>query len=211
MTAKLLRIDSGLYDVDLKDYEKYVDWSPGLPYFNLAPGQEHYKLLAYLSKQLEPRSLISDCGTLFGCSAAALAVNEDVNVVTYDVQDHIPTKQNSVWHLENVIPVNADCMNEVGSIARSDLVVLDIDPHDGQHELEFVQRLNVAEFKGILICDDISLSDEMKEFWNTVCQMQRDPRYNPQFRTLDLTKYGHWSGTGAIVFDPRVLDIEVPL
>lgn len=210
--AVKLRIDEGLFKVDLAKWERYVSWSPGAPYFNLPPGREHYKLINYLTNQLPPNSAVADCGTLFGCSAVALAASSAF-VFTYDTVDHITSRahlvknEGTMWDFPNIQPVLSSCMEHVEQISTFSLVMLDIDPHDGKEERQFVKELSKGGFRGILLCDDIHLNEEMKDFWKALNGIGWVGE--PEFKTLDLTKWGHWSGTGAVVFSPETIDLEV--
>ena len=53
-------------------------------------------------------------------------------------------------------------------------------------------------YAGMVLCDDIHISQDMKNFWNDV-----------PLKKIDVTKYGHVTGTGIIVFDPTVVDVIV--
>jgi len=44
----------------------------------------------------------------------------------------------------------------------------------------------------------------MEDWWSV-----KMPNFFPQLKRVDLTKYGHWSGTGAIVFDSSKYDIVI--
>ena len=54
------------------------------PYFNMLSGEEHYRLLRFVSSYY---SLIFDIGTYRGYSALALSFGSD-KVVSYDVKNH---------------------------------------------------------------------------------------------------------------------------
>src|SRR5262249_49136134 len=151
-----------------------VAWSPGATWFNLEPGKEHYRLLHYLSKQLPEGCVIADCGTLFGCSAVALAATENI-VITYDIENHLMSRcgqSNSILNLLNVVPRLGNCMNFIEEISSAAIVVLDIDPHDGVQEAKLFRSLVANDFRGILICDDIHLNQEMDEFWSKIEPIQ---------------------------------------
>jgi hypothetical protein len=38
--------------------------------------------------------------------------------------------------------------------------------------------------------DDINLNNPMKEFWNVITEDK-----------YDISEYGHWSGTGLVIFE----------
>ena len=191
-----LRIDSGVHAVDLAPYAQYT----ASPYFTLPAGQEHYKLLAYLSGQLPPGSLVADLGTLQAASAVALASNPDVRVRSYDLalQPQVVTQ----CKLPNVEFTEADCVNCVADFADAALIMLDVDPHDGKQEAKLMAALVAEMYRGVMICDDINLNPAMKEFWQSISRLKL-------IKKTDATAYGHWSGTGLVVFDPKTIDVEV--
>lgn len=208
-----LTIDSSIDSIDLSPLKHLVDWSPGVQYFDLAAGKEHYKLLAYLSLQLPIGAQVADCGTLFGCSAVALSANEKVTVHSFDIEDHLAGPGEIVKLRPNIYCHLQDCITSVPEILNGEqpkIIVLDIDPHDGKQETDFLVQLELYNYRGILICDDIHLNDAMEKFWAGVqgCfrgQLER----RPACKCIDVTKYGHWSGTGIVVFDSQTIDVEV--
>ena len=124
----------------------------------------------------------------------ALSYNTACKVVTFDVLDCVgktaPTlRTNVTFKIENIL-------DDIKAYLDCPLMVLDT-AHDGVFETAFIQRLGEVHYRGIVICDDINLNNEMRTFWKSI-----------PHKTVDLTSVGHWSGTGAIVFDPEFLDIE---
>jgi predicted O-methyltransferase YrrM len=184
--------------IDLKPFLKYV--SDVMPkygeYFVSEAGQEHYKLLAYMASKFE--TPVVDLGTLFGSSAVALKSHTKAHVYTYDIMDHVqnvsPNATLSHKQMDGVILVLNDCNKDISSMLamEPEMILLDIDPHDGVQEETFYNLLKEKSFKGILLCDDINLNDGMKQWWQSVTHDK-----------YDLTKYGHWSGTGLINFNPE--------
>ena len=72
---------------------------------------------------------------------------------------------------------------------------MDVDPHNGKIEYEFYNYLKSINFKGLLICDDVWFFKEMRDnFWYKI----------PNEEKLDISKYGHWSGTGLINFGEKI-------
>lgn len=141
-------------------------------------GREHYRLLAAVSWGLAGEK-VADVGTRFGSSAAALSVNIDVHVKTFDIDagrdvgDRFPNVTFSSHNLvDDVTPV-LDCV----------AISLDVDPHDGVKENAIVQNLINAEWQGFLLLDDVVDWTGLREWWLTT-------------DGLDVTKYGHASGTG---------------
>lgn len=150
--------------------------------------REHYSLLQTLCHDMS--GLVVDIGTLFGMSALAMSTNPNLEVWSYDITNHIPADApirdvpNISFRLKNGIDAIPDF------VTKTSFIVLDIDPHDGKQEKDFLQRLEYQGFKGRVLCDDIHLNPAMEAFWFSVTQ-----------RKEDLTEQGHWSGTGLIYFD----------
>jgi hypothetical protein len=74
-------------------------------------------------------------------------------------------------------------------------IFLDVDPHNGQMENEFINYIKEIDYQGFIICDDIWYFKEMRDnFW---FKIEDDYRY-------DLTDIGHWSGTGIVTFNKNI-------
>jgi hypothetical protein len=201
---------NSVQEVDLTKVYPYMSWNPTYTNFMTKnPGEEHYKLLAYfaqyLSKHIESPT-ISDIGTLHGSSALSLSIVPTCMVTTYDILNLVPTPSPqqpmpNVQTINNVPNIKRKIMSgqlDIVNIAKSDLVLLDIDPHEGTEETKFVNLLEKNGFKGILIVDDIHLNEGMRAFWAGVPE---------KYKKLDLTHLGHWTGTGVIMFDKERYDI----
>ena len=78
---------------------------------------------------------------------------------------------------------------QFGGITRMDGTVL-------KNSDEIFKALQKYKYKGLLFLDDIHQSKEMDDWWNTITL----PKY-------DLSKYGHFSGSGIVVFDPSKYNI----
>lgn len=160
--------------------------------WNIVPG-EHQKLCAYLSTKFNGELLI-DAGTSYGNSAIAMSYNLNNTVRTYDIafNDFDSFKERG-----NIIPIQKDINIEDESILLSSpLILLDIDPHDGQQELVFTNRLKDIGYEGFVLCDDIHLNTPMQEWW-----------HNLNMKKYDLTDIGHHHGTGLICFGKT--DVEI--
>lgn len=166
-------------DTDLSNIRNYVteqhfQW--------LTAKNDHYTLLAFLSSKIN-NSVIYDIGTYRGMSAIALSVNKTNKIVSYDIANF----------LEIAVPPNIEfkignCYDDP-DMANSPLILLDVDPHDGIFEPQFVSWLKENNFKGWLLLDDIHLNPAMEKFWNDI-----------DLEKYDLTDVGHYSGTGLVVF-----------
>lgn len=195
----VLKIDQGMYALDLMPFQKYVSWHYLNDWFPSTPGESHPPLLAYLSSQLPKGSKVADLGTQYGASALALAYNPDVKVTTYDVADCIPSDAKvTIRSVPNIQCVLGSCFDYIDNYSDSQIIFLDIAPHNGSDERFILSELVKRNYTGLLICDDIHLSEAMESFWRDV-----------SFKKHDVTPYGHWSGTGVIVFDPKTLDVRI--
>ncbi len=149
-------------------------------------GVEHYKLLAWLSKQFND-SIIAEIGTLGGLGTIALSFNPSNRVISYDIRSYS-------WG--NETPPNAG-KRIVGPgymdyVVESSLIFYDA-AHYGVQEQEFLDELMNRNWKGIIVWDDIHLNHEMQHFWNNCIRHG----YNVQ----DWSDLGHQTGTGVMILD----------
>lgn len=181
--------------IDLSAVSARVADGPRFP--DVWPG-EHYRLLAGLVEVLQPR-LVVEIGTAIGLSALTLAerLPEGGRVVTFDV---IPwrgvqgavlrpddfTTGKLVQHVANLAdPAVADRHRAL--VQDADLLFVDA-AKDGQMERRFLELFEGMPFANqpVAMFDDIRLW-AMLEIWRGI----RRPK-------LDLTSFGHWSGTGLV-------------
>jgi hypothetical protein len=206
---QIIPLDKTAIDnTDLGHLAHHLDWNPqAKQYFLADAGQEHYKLLAYLSKHI-PGDLF-DIGTYFGASALALSTNEASKVFTFDVVRCIPeaNPQNpstaslvTPLSRPNIKMYVASGQSVIPKIAKSPFVCLDVDPHDGLQETDFVERLVRHNYRGLLLLDDINVNKNMRMFWENLPS---------NLKKLDATHLGHHSGTGIVVFDPTFIDVSL--
>lgn len=172
-------------DISFFINEAKVDWP-------LREG-EHYKLLTYLTKIVENETII-DAGTYQGMSCLCLAQNKNNNVFTYDIFSvNIPFLSS----YKNVSIMTRDINLESEEfIHSSNIIVLDIDPHDGIQEKVFTDKLERIGYEGFVICDDIYLNPGMKAWWDSINE-----------KKYDVTDIGHVSGTGIICYGSSHLEI----
>ncbi len=159
------------------------------------PG-EHYRLLAGLVETLKPRTVI-EIGTAEGMSALALKKNlpPGGRIVTFDI---IPWQSYPNTCLESIDVQDGALAQEVADLgdrkvlqsyrallAKAELVFIDA-AKDGELERRLIENLESVEFQRtpIVVFDDIRLWN-MLAIWHEL----RWPK-------LDLTSFGHWSGTG---------------
>jgi hypothetical protein len=179
---KILNISNKELDSLDISFFKYILLLPYAKFFESESGLEHYRLLIYISTLLD-NSTIYDIGTHRCYSSIALSFNKTNKVISYDVIKQIPSypiKSNIKYCLGNII--------DKEDLNNSSLIFLDVN-HDGIFENKFYNHLHDINWKGLLILDDINLNDDMKLFWNNIIEEK-----------YDITKIGHWSGTGIVYF-----------
>jgi len=185
-------------------------------------GAEHYRLLEFFSNLYYNETLI-DVGTNIGCSAIALASNKSNFVLSYDVhsrsQKYIELNAyvwathfnvvigelgkgrkfngiNDVEDIENVdFIVTHNFIKYTENFLKSPFIFLDID-HRGNTELEFIKKLIECKYQGLLLLDDIHCFEDMQKLWDALDE--------PSFQKIDITKYGHFGGTGLLNFNKNI-------
>jgi len=164
------------------------------PEFYGKVGEQHYRLLAYLST-LVSNSVILDIGSHLGYSALSLSFQSTNVIHSFDIVDNvltsIKTRTNIKFHI-------ADLFDPVGREAWKDLILsaafifLDVAPHYGSMEIELYRYLKEIGYTGFVVCDDIWYFKDMRDrFWYHI----------PLEEKYDLTIFGHWSGTGVYTFN----------
>jgi hypothetical protein len=194
MTLRLTRAD--LLAIDL---ERLRPYAAGEAFF--AP-HEHYRLLAHLSTRVGAGATIFDIGTHLGDSALALAYG-GADVESFDIVDNVQGRKlppNIRRHLTNLWTDQGRSEWRARLLA-SPLIFLDIDPHEGTRELEFVRWLEKEDYQGTLVLDDIWHFKGMRDnLWSPI-----EGRYK-----TDVTALGHWSGTGIVRFHDRAMVEDEP-
>lgn len=182
---------------------QYMEWNePYAEYLVGKAGTEHYKLLAEISQQLKSGAKVADIGSFYGTSALALSINEEIEITTYDINKFIPEDcPKTPLTRPNIKQKIMRGQDDIEYLVQCDFILLDVDPHDGKQEKEILDLLIEHKFRGILCCDDINMSRDMKEFWNNIPE---------NLKKYDVSYLGHWTGTGLIVFDPEYIDIYIP-
>jgi hypothetical protein len=190
--SNLLELDFGRFHsvVPMSDTEFYG-----------TPGKEHYKLLSHFSTLFDNCNIV-DIGTHRGNSALALSYNTTNTVYTFDIIDKVINPD--IKSVNNIRFVYDDLFQEEGRQKWKDILLscpfifLDVDPHNGDMEIDFFKYIKEIGYNGFVICDDIWYFKEMRDnFWYKI-----EDKYR-----YDLTDLGHWSGTGIITFNP---DIKFP-
>jgi predicted O-methyltransferase YrrM len=159
------------------------------------PG-EHYKLLAGLVETLQP-SLVVEIGTAEGMSALALKKNlpPQGKLVTFDLipwanypnrcLDESDFSDGRLQQQVDDLGDRAAVGRHRGLLEGAELIFVDA-AKDGKLERRLIENLQSLEFRRppIVVFDDTRV-------WNmlAIWQELRWPK-------MDLTSFGHWSGTG---------------
>ena len=94
--TKTIYLDNELLDnIDMSDDMKIIGCYHD--YYDKPSGQEHYRLLKYIAKNIGGH--IVEIGTHCGTSAVALATATEHDVITYDIGD---VKENDLSHIKNL-------------------------------------------------------------------------------------------------------------
>jgi predicted O-methyltransferase YrrM len=166
-------------------------------YPNVWPG-EHYKLLAGLVSIVQPRVVV-EIGTATGLSALAMRdyLPNGARLITFDI---IPWDKFSDTCLCAEDFTNGAITQLIGDISdprvmsqhadvfqSADIIFMD-GPKNGSFERVLLERLAKIDLPktALLVLDDIRV-------WNML-SIWRDIK-RPK---LDITSFGHWSGTGLI-------------
>ncbi len=174
----------------------------GILYAEVWPG-EHYKLLAGLMQAIQPR-IVVEIGTATGLSAVAMKqfMPPGATVHTFDI---VPWKQypgtvlTSTDMADGGIVQHLDDLQDPTQVTRhqellqeADFIFMDA-AKDGVMEQRFISNLLPLRYRRspIVMFDDIRV-------WNMLRIWRDLPR--PK---LDLTSFGHWSGTGLVDWSPR--------
>ena len=175
-----------LNSLDLKSQGNKIVSQEYRNYYFSNSGQEHYRLLTYISNNNDNIKLL-DIGTLKGCSALALSSNYKNKVFSFNLVNQLDLNEipsNIEFIIDNIMKTDYKNL-----LLESKFIMLDTF-HDGELEKEFYEYLKFIKFKGYLLLDDIYLNNNMEKFWNSID--------NPKD---DLTKIGHSTGTGIVYFE----------
>jgi predicted O-methyltransferase YrrM len=159
------------------------------------PGQ-HYRLLASIVEALKPHTVV-EIGTFDGASALALLENlpQAGRLVTFDI---VPWSQVGQTLLRSedlndgrLTPITADLRRpevfetHAELLQSADLIFID-GPKDGEFEYRLMSHLGTLKLRPgtPLLFDDIRLWN-MLDFWHML-----------DLPKLDLTGFGHFTGTG---------------
>ena len=175
-----------LDNIDLFPYSQRINSLEYQGYFMSKSGQEHYRLLAYISQNVNLIDIL-DIGTLKGCSALAFSVNQSNKIRSFNIGNEFDLNlipENSEFFIDNILK------NEYKDIILGSKYIMLDTYHDGTFEKEFVDYLISIGYKGYLLLDDIHLNFEMETFWGSNIQEK-----------YDITNIGHSTGTGVVYFN----------
>lgn len=174
----------------------------GIRFAEVWPG-EHYKLLGGLVKTLGAKSIV-EIGTATGLSALTLMLElpADGKLTTFDVVPWSKYYDGTVLKEQDFADGRLvqvlDDLQQPSVVERhrallesADFIFIDA-AKDGVMEQRFIDNLKPLRFRNapIVMFDDIRLWNMLK-IWR---QLDR-PK-------LDLTSFGHWSGTGLVDWMP---------
>lgn len=173
---------SDINNIDLFKISKLMPRKDQAKIMNGAAGQEHYKLLAYLSLSINNARIV-ELGTHNGASCLALSINPTNIIRTYDVRDLFLVE----YPPANIFRVmgNIFDIKEEHFLLESDFIFVDT-AHTGDFEWQVYEYLHNNGYKGFVIFDDIHWSDDMINFWNKI----------PDKYKHDITDIGHGNGLG---------------
>lgn len=170
------------------------------PYYHQIWPGEHYKLLAALTLVMQPQFVI-EIGTSTGISALSMQpfLPKEGKLISFDLfpWQKLPGTilNESDFEKGNFKQYAADlsdppiCEKYHTILQEADLIFIDA-THDGDVEKKILGNLEKITFskKVYLLFDDIRFWS-MLAFWRNI-----------SYPKLDLTSFGHWSGTGLVEF-----------
>jgi predicted O-methyltransferase YrrM len=189
-----LKYANDALSIDLSDVSSRI--KKGNNYIDIYPG-EHYKLLASIVKNRQP-GIIVELGTHLGYSALCMKnfLPDNGTIHTFDIIswnqfDETILKESDfdgklIQHTDDLTK-QEDVLRHKILLEEADIIFMDA-LKDGKQEYLFLDNFSRLQFKKgcLFIFDDIRL-------WNML-----DIWYNIEKPKLDMTSFGHWSGTGLV-------------
>lgn len=185
--ADAVRLDLSSVSSRIKKGENYIDIYPG----------EHYRLLAAIVKNKKPM-VVAELGTHLGFSALCMKsfLPEGGNIYTFDVvpwnqfEDTILKQEDfnsGLTQYTDDLTKWKNVEKHRSMLEQADIIFMDA-LKDGKQEYSFLENFSKLNFKKkcLFIFDDIRL-------WNML-----DIWYKLDKPKLDMTSFGHWSGTGLV-------------
>ena len=162
--------------------------------FHFKSGKEHYRFLIYMSLHFNGCDIF-ELGTYGGESALAMSSNPSNQIYTFDIvktysQELSKNKNNIHFHIEDIM----EHPEHHEKLLSSSFIFLDT-VHDGKTEKRFYDFLITNNYKGILCMDDVCHTSypELHSVWNNI-----------ETSKIDVTKYGHETGTGLVIFNNEI-------
>ena len=187
-------------EIDLSDISRKFPFESIGKFINVWPG-EHYRLLAGLVKELNPK-LVIEVGTATGASSYVMKnyLPNDGKVITYDIvpwnefPDTGLNPQDFDQHLEQRvidITIESNAKSQYDVLQKADLIFLDA-VKDGIMENTLMTLFKNINFDNnpIVVFDDIKF-ETMIKFWREI-----------PYPKFDITSFGHWPGTGLVDLTP---------
>jgi len=187
--------------IDLQDICARLPSSPYYP--NIWPG-EHYKLLGALCDILKPKYLV-EIGTATGLSALCMKkfLPPEGKLITFDI---VPWQEMDAPVLKKQDFSDGRLVQFTDNLAdpfliekhrhyleNASLIFIDA-THDGKLEEALFEHFERITFKTnpLIVLDDIRVWSMLK-MWREI-----------QRPKLDLTSFGHWSGTGLVQWKKKL-------
>jgi len=173
-------------------------------HYNDKSGIQEYRLYSYLTTYFNDITIL-DIGTLDGRSAVALSHNENNKVISYDIGNSINNNNHIIYSKKNITFKIKNVLDDLNEefVKNVKIVMIDID-HYETVEREIIDRLKELNFSGIIILDDVfnhpdqEINKCMNRLWNGINE-----------KKIDVSLYGHWSGTGIIIMSNDINIIEL--
>jgi hypothetical protein len=180
-------------------------------YYELPSGEAEYRLYSYMSTFVNGATIL-DIGTSQGRSAVALSHNPANHVISYDIQDHIHSreyklfsKSNMEFHIRNVLDdITPEFVSNGHQKKPVQLVMIDI-CHYGTVERQIMDKLYACGFRGLVLLDDIhhpdpSMREPMEKLWADL-----------PWPKWDVSAVGHYSGTGLVSMQTSALSLDLKI
>jgi hypothetical protein len=123
-----------------------------------------------------------------------------VQVTSYDTINIFPPNVPSVYQAPHLTRKIMSAQIDLHNIAKNDIILLDMHPHNGTEESKVIQKLVEYGFRGIVVIHAMNMNQEMQRFWETIPS---------NLKKIDVTTFGHQIGTGIVVFDPTTYDLTI--
>ena len=177
-----------LDEIDLSSLSLNIDNLEYINYFKSKSSIDHYRLLSHISLNNNYIKFL-DIGTLKGCSALAMSINDNNEVNSFNLYNELQLKSNPPninFYIDDILKPKY-----LELILNSKYILLDTF-HDGTFETIFFEYLKKIGYEGYLLLDDIKINNEMMIFWDSI-----------DIEKLDITHLGHLTGTGLVTFKSK--------